>query len=298
MTPVNRRHKIMVIISAVLVLAILALAAGCSKGKENAKNNVPEYTPGTLLIAGDGVEHPCRFKVEELKIMQDDVVSERYSTVNNVGTKNFFVGRGVTLSILLTKAGMVDAAKTIKVTGADGYTIVLTREQLGERRFYFPGLMDGSEKEAREVPAILAWEHREGSSDLNQARSGGLRLLMGQTGLNDVAVPAFVRDVALIEVSVAEAGRWAPVSAEPPPGRVERGTRIVLNHPDLDSIKIYYTIDGTVPNEKSMVYNPSATYFKPEQDLAITVNHNVTIKAIAVGFGKNDSQVAVFEYDI
>lgn len=47
-----------------------------------------------------------------------------------------------------------------------------------------------------------------------------------------------------------------------------------------------------------MVYNPSTTYFKPELNQAITVNQDVTIKAIAVGFGKDDSQVAVFEYDI
>lgn len=243
--------------SVFLALVILALAAGCSKVKENAKNNVPEYIPGTLLIAGEGVEHPCRFKVEELKSVQDAVVSERYSTVNNVGTKNFFVGKGVTLSFLLAKAGMVDAAKTIKVTGADGYTVVLTREQLGEQRFYFPGLMDGSEKEAREVPAILAWEHQEGSSDLNQARSGDLRLLMGQSGLNDVVVPAYVRNVVLIEVSVADAGRWEPVSAEPAPGRVERGTNIVLNHPDLDSVKYIILLTALCRIKKAWCITPA-----------------------------------------
>ncbi|MDD4767718.1 MAG: chitobiase/beta-hexosaminidase C-terminal domain-containing protein [Desulfotomaculaceae bacterium] len=289
----KRSLKIIEVFVAVLALAIFMLPAGCVK-----KINAPEYTPGTLIITGNGVEQPCRFTVDELKGLQEAVVSERYSTVNSVGTKNFFVGRGVQLSYLLAKAGILAEAQTIKISGSDGYTIVLTRKQLGERRFYYPGLMAGSEKEAVEVPAILAWEHREGSRDLSQARSGGLRLLMGQTGLSSVVVPAFVRNVALIEVSTSEAGRWEPVSAEPAPGKVEPGTGVVLDHADLDAVKIYYTLDGSEPNEKSTIYNPSTTYFKPELNLAITVNQAVTIKALAVGFGKNDSDVAVFSYEI
>lgn len=296
----NRRHKIIVIISAVLALALalLALAAGCSDGKKSSKDNAAGSATGALTITGDGVERPVRFTVDELKGLQDAVVSECYSTVNNVGTKNFFAGRGVRLSALLEKAGISDAARTVKVKGADGYTIILTREQLDQRRFYFPGLMEGSGSEAREALAILAWQHREGGTDLGQAGSGGLRLLMGQTGLNDVVVPAFVRDVALIEVSTSEAGRWEPVSAEPAPGRVGPGTAVVLSHPDLDAVKIYYTTDSSDPNEKSLIYNPSTTYFKPELNRSITVNQDLTIKAVAVGFGKNDSEAAVFEYHI
>lgn len=294
----NRRLKIIKIVSVALALAVITLASSCSGGWKGAKNNSPEFAPGTLTITGNGVKNPGRYTLDELKDLQDAVASERFSTVNNVGTKSFFVGKGVQLSYLLAKAGMLDEAQTIKLKGSDGYTVVLTREQLAEQRFYYPGLMEGSEIGAREVPAVLAWEHREGSSDLSQARIGGLRLLIGQTGLSNVVVPAFVRDVALIEVSTAEAGRWEPVMAEPSPGKVGPGAGIVLSHPHLDSVKIYYTLDGSIPDEKSLIYNPSTTYFKPEMNLAITVDQDVTIKAIAVGFGKYNSQVAVFEYDI
>ncbi len=290
-----RRLKLFEAITVVLTLAILVLPAGCAK---NAKNNAPKFVSGVLQITGNGVGQPCRYTVDELKGLQDAVVGVCYSTVNNVGTKNFFVGSGLSLSYLLTKAGISDTAKTIKITGADGYTIVLTREQLDERRCYFPGLMEGSDREAVEVPAILAWEHREGSRDLSQARGSGLRLLIGQTGLNEVVVPAFVRDVALIEVSTTEAGRWAPISAEPAPGEVEPGTGVVLQHPNLDTVKIYYTLDGSEPNEKSLVYNPGTTYFKQEPSRVIIVNQNMTIKALAVGLGKNNSDVATFAYKI
>lgn len=294
----NRRPRIIEIIAAVLVTAILILPAGCLDSKKNTGYNTSDLVSGTLTITGDGIEQPGRYKVGELKSMQDAVVGECYSTVNNVGTKNNFVGKGVQLSSLLEKAGMRDTAQSIKIMGADGYTIVLTRGQLEEKRFYFPKLVEGSEEGAREVPAVLAWEYREGSSDLSQAKSGSLRLLLGQTALKNVVVPAFVRDVVLIEVSNSAPGQWETVRAEPAPGKVEPGTGIVLNHPELDSVKIYYTTDGSTPDEKSLIYNPSTTYFKPELNRASTVNHDVTIKAIAVGFGKKDSLVAVFDYDI
>jgi hypothetical protein len=294
----NRRPRIIEIMAAVLVTAVLILTAGCFDGKKSAGYNTPELVSGTLTITGDGIEQPGRYNAGELKSMQDTVTGERYSAVNNVGTKNIFVGKGIQLSYLLGKAGMRDTAQSIKVMGADGYTVILTREQLGEKRYYFPKLVEGSEEGAREVPAVLAWEYREGSSDLSQARSGSLRLLLGQTSLSNVVVPAFVRDVILIEVSNSAPGQWDTVRAEPAPGKVEPGTGIVLNHPELDSVKIYYTTDGSTPDEKSPIYNPSTTYFKPELNRAITVNHNVIIKAIAVGFGKNNSQVAVFDYDI
>ena len=293
----NRRLGTIKLITAVLTLGILALTAGCSGGKKSVRNT-PDYTPGTLTISGDAIDCPVRFTIDELKGLQEAVVTGCYSTVNNVGTKSFFAGRGVYLSYLLNKAGIRDSAQTIKVTGSDGYTAVFTREQLEEKRFYFPLLMEGSEEGAREIPAILAWEHREGGSDLSQARSGGLRLLLGQTGLNNVVVPAYVRDVALIEVTSSDPGQWEPVSAKPPPGEIDPGAGVVLNHPYLDLVKIYYTLDGSIPNEKSMIYNPSTTYFKPESNQAVTVNQDVTIKAVAVGFGKKKSTVTAFEYRV
>ncbi|MDF9409021.1 chitobiase/beta-hexosaminidase C-terminal domain-containing protein [Pelotomaculum isophthalicicum JI] len=251
-----------------------------------------------LTVKGSGVEHETKYNLDELKSMTDALAGECYSTVNNWPAKKFFVGKGVLVSQLLRKAGIKDEARTITVTAADGYNATLTREQLDEKRYCFPNLQKGSAEGAREVPAILAWEHQEGASDLSKAVGGNLRLLFGQKGMNDVVTAAYVKDVATIEVSTAPPGRWDVVGAEPAPGKVKRGTGVVLSHPGLDRVKIYYTLDGSTPDIKSLVYNPSATYFQPDLIKPIPVDKPVTIKAIVIGYGKHDSQVATFKYDV
>jgi hypothetical protein len=95
----------------------------------------------------------------------------------------------------------------------------------------------------------------------------------------------------------APPGQWSKVQAEPASAKVKPGTEIVLSHPEQDLVKIYYTLDGSIPDANSLLYNPSATYFQPDLSKPIPVNKPVTIKAIAVGFGKHDSQVSTFQYD-
>ncbi len=294
----NKRVGFTKLLLALLVMAIFIYSAGCSNQKQTGTgHNLPDFKPGTLTITGNGVEQPIQYTVDQLKSLPEAMVGECYSTVNNVGTKKYFVGKGVQLSYLLKKAGMRDTAQTIMVMGSDGYSAIFTKEQLEQQRYYFPGLIEGSEEEAREVPVILAWEHQEGEQDLGKARSGSLYLLLGQTGLNNVVVPAYVKDVVLVEITTADPGQWDRVSAELASGKVEPGTDIVLSHPEMDSVKIYYTMDGSTPDERSLIYNPGTSYYKPELNRPITIDHDVIIKAIAIGFGKKDSPIAVFEYD-
>ncbi len=295
----NKRLKLSKLLFALFLMSIFIYSAGCLNQKQaDTGPNLQNFEPGTLTISGDGVEHPVQYTVDQLMNMTEATVGECYSTVNNVGTKKYFVGKGVQLSYLLQKAGIRATAQTIRVMGFDGYTAVFTREQLEQQRYYFPGLMEGSEGEAREVPAILTWEYQEGEQDLSKVRSGSLCLLLGQTTLYNVVVPAFVKDIVLVEITVAEPGQWDRVSAEPTSGKVEPGTDIVLSHPEMDSVKIYYTMDGSNPDETSFIYNPGTSYYKPELNRPITIDQDVIIKAIAIGFGKKDSPIAVFEYDV
>jgi hypothetical protein len=290
----NRKQRAAVILLAVL-LVIIALAPGCLK-QESSAPNPAEFKSGTLTIRGKGVEKTLEYQAEELKSIEEARASESYSTVNNVGTKSFFRGEGIKLSYLLQAAGIRESAQSILIMGADGYTAVFTREQLEEPRFCFPGLAEGSEEEAREVPVLLSWKTQEGSKDFDLAARGSLCLLLGQTGLNNVVVPAFVKDVVLIDVSTEQPGQWDAIIAIPDPGQIKAGTDIVLSHPDMDAVKIYYTTDGSVPNEKSSIYNPSTSYFKPEMNQPIAIDQDTVIKAVAIGFGRNNSPIAVFEY--
>lgn len=300
MYSINRQLRIIGLFAFLMIVGV-SLLAGCHSQNQASTGHdtrQPESTPGFLTITGNGVEHQTKFSLTELKKMDEALVGECYSVVNNWPSKKFFVGKGVLLSHLLESAGIKRDAQTIIVWAADGYFATFTREQLDERRFYFPNLLEGSEEGAQEVPAILAWEHWEGSKDLSKAKSGKLRLLLGQKGLNDVVAPVCIKDVAVIEVLSSPPGQWDPVQAEPDPGKVKQGTEVVLKHTHQDQVKIYYTVDGSTPDEKSLVYNPSTTYFQPDLNKPITVDKSMIIKAKVIGFGKQDSQVATFAYDV
>lgn len=283
----------------VILLAVsLSLLTGCQSQKEDEPPAAARIEPGVLIITGDGVERECRFTHDDLKNMKDALADACYSAVNNWPAKKFIVGKGIQVTYLLQQAGIKEDAQTITFRAADGYSARFTREQLGEKRFYFPSLIKDSAAGAVEVPMILAWEYQEDTTDLSKAAGGKLRLILGQTRLNEVVTAAFVKDVAAIEVSTAPPGRWSVVQAEPAPGQVRRGTEVVLSHPEQDLVKIHYTIDGSDPDKESPVYNPSTTYFRPELNKPVPVDKPVTIKAIAIGFGKYSSQVATFKYDV
>ncbi len=294
-----------------MLVICLIMLTGCQGQKQDgspaATGKVTESTgrptgetgsEPAVTITGDGVEHEVKFTLAELKSMEEASAAVCYSTVNNWPAKKFVVGKGVRVAYLLDKAGIKEDAQRITFRAADGYNASFTREQLTEKRFSFPGLLKGSTEGAREVPAILAWEYEEDTSDLSEATSGKLRLLLGQKWLNDVVTAAFVKGVSTIVVSAAPPGQWSEVQAGPAPGKVKRGTEIVLSHPQQDLVKIYYTIDGSTPDEKSLVYNPSTTYFQPDLSKPIQVDKPVTIKTVVVGFGKHNSQVSTFKYDL
>ncbi|OPX86469.1 MAG: Oxidoreductase molybdopterin binding domain protein [Pelotomaculum sp. PtaB.Bin104] len=292
----------------VLLVACLSLLTGCQSQKQGeppaAAGVAGESTrnsgsaPDMLTSTGNGVEHETSFTLDELKGMEDSLAGACYSAVNNWPAKKYIAGKGVKVSSLLQKAGIKEDAQTIIFRAADGYNASFTREQLEEKRFYFPNLMKDSTEGAVEVPLILAWEYKDDTSDLNEVTSGKLRLLLGQTGLNDVTTAAFVKGVTTIEVLTDPPGRWSTVRAEPAPGKVSPGTEIVLSHPEEDLVKIYYTLDGSEPDVNSLLFNPSTSYFRPELNKPIQVDRTVTIKAVVIGFGKHNSQVATLKYEV
>ncbi len=308
----NKRLGILIALTAFLLMVSLNMLTGCQGQKQDGApataGTAPESTgyetgkpgsePPILTIKGTGVEREIKFTRAELMSMEDALAAACYSTVNNWPTKKFFVGKGVRVSYLLEKSGIKNDAQTIIVRASDSYNATFTREQLEGKRYYFPNLLKGSDEGAREVPAILAWEHREGTNDLSKASSGNLCLLFGQTGLNDAVTPAYVKDVITLEVLTSQPGQWDVAQAQPASEKVKKGTEIVLSHPEQDRVKIYYTIDGSTPDAKSLLYNPSTTYFQPDLNKPIVVDKPVIIKTIAIGFGKYNSQVATFKYDI
>lgn len=77
-----------------------------------------------------------------------------------------------------------------------------------------------------------------------------------------------------------------PVYTNYNPDLIKNGTKIKLLSPDSDAT-IYYTLDGTEPNETSNKY---------EKEIEIT--KNITIKAIAKNDKKNDSEISEFNFKV
>lgn len=91
-----------------------------------------------------------------------------------------------------------------------------------------------------------------------------------------------------IKISEAElpVNKVSPVTSNPPAGQVETGIPVILSC-TTEGAKIYYTTDGTDPSTTSTEYTTP-----------ITINEAVTIKAIAVKEGMDNSDISTFSYTI
>jgi len=259
-------------------------------GESKQALNFNEPDSDTIIsITGDGVESNIYLSLNDLKSLNEGYAEQYFSTVNNYPTKKFTVAKGIKLLYLLEQAGIKDTAKTIQVEAADGYKAVFTKEQIYGDRYCFPELLSGSTAGRIKVVPMLAWAFGEGK-DISKAEDCEIRLAVGQNGINDVNTAASVQMVTKITVSEGSCGKWGI------PQAFIDGGKITLRHDYLDQVKLYYTLDGSDPTVNSNVYNPSTTYFQPDLIRPISVNGSGTLKAIAVGYGKYDSEVLNYDY--
>ncbi len=258
---------------------------------KNSSVSLPDKpTADTILtINGDGINKPIYLSLADLQKMKDGYREQCFSIVNNYPTRKFMVAKGINLAYLLEQAGIKNNARSIQIEASDGYKAILTRDQLLGKRFRYPGLKSASTANSVEVKPMLAWAYGEGQ-DVAKSREGELRLLIGQRGLNDVNTAVSVEMISKITVSAKDNGRWEIAAASLADGQV------TLQHESLDQVKLYYTLDGTEPNEFSQIYNPSTTYFQPDLIKPIPVSGSGTLKVKAIGYGKSDSEVLTYVY--
>ncbi|KYH34290.1 endonuclease/exonuclease/phosphatase family protein [Clostridium tepidiprofundi DSM 19306] len=84
---------------------------------------------------------------------------------------------------------------------------------------------------------------------------------------------------------ITNSSRVKPVESSVRPGIIKKGTKITL-YTETIGAKIYYTLDGSKPTCKSILYNGQA----------IILNKNSTIKAIAIKENMLDSLVKTFNF--
>lgn len=90
----------------------------------------------------------------------------------------------------------------------------------------------------------------------------------------------------VVSFNVNEKETLKPVYINVNPNYVKSGSVILLNNPN-DSGTIYYTLDGSEPNENSLVYADG-----------IVVNSNMVIKCLVKDKYKNDSIVSTFDVNV
>jgi hypothetical protein len=188
---------------------------------------------------------------------------------------------------------MLSSAAGFRLIAADGYHATITYNQMMETRYVYANHSINGSDGASAVEPVIAWEWGEDGS----ARPENLRFFIGQRGPMDVNTLAFVRHLNQIEVLVAPPGQWdAPGASIPGDSEVPFGTNLYLQHEFMDSIRIYYTLDGSDPDFNSLVYNRSTSFFQPHLIAPIFLTESVTVKAFAAGFGRDPSPVVTLSF--
>lgn len=287
----------------------LLLAAGCTKtATQQTEDRNPESgnavvaesrseSEKMVVVTGSGVLEETRMTMEELLELPDARCEHVYSTINNWPAAKKYAARGVKLTAVLEAAGLREEAKYIIIKGKDDFAWSFTRKQLLDTpRYYFPGVLSGDPAGAEPVEPLIACEYKENSDNLADARADDLCLILPQANVKEQTNHTFVKGVSEIRVAVEDPGKWDKASVFPPAGQIARGDTVKLQHRDLGKVKMYYTLDGSTPTEKSILYN-SSTY-QPELNKPIVIDKDTTIKVLVQGFGKYDSEIAEFRYQV
>lgn len=250
-----------------------------------------------VVVTGNGVGQETRMSLKEMQDLPDARFEHVYSTINNWPARKELVARGIKLAVLLDVAGISDEAKCITLKAEDGYESSFTREQLLDtRRFYFPGVVEGDSSNAELVEPIIAYEYMENTDQLSEARADSLCLIIPQANVNEQTYHTFVKNIKEIIVTRDDPGKWEAAAVFPRAGNITRGDTVKLQHKEIGKVKMYYTLDGSIPTEESMLYNPST--HQTELNQPIVIDQDTTIKVLVKGFGKYDSDIAEYHYQV
>lgn len=269
-----------------------------------------------LEIAGEGVAHSKKYTQSQLEAMPQ--IQEIYSSINTWPSKQWYVGKGVALSYLFSseQADIKSGATLIKFTSEDGYYMTLTAEELlDDYRYCFPNFKTGKDGDGHtpgstrgkvEVETILALTSTEGDNPGYMNKLDALHLMLGQRTVTEQTGPLFVKNINKIEVLTRSVSKWDAPEAEPRSGTVSAGTEVRLKNKNMDQDKIHYTTDGSTPTIDSPIYNWIAKRWwatrgdgtVEEINRPIEITKDTVIKAVTIGPGKRNSDVATFTYKV
>ena len=276
------------------VLGVLTIALMLGLALFAGSTDVLAADPVVLTIKGDGVNNTVTFTRAELEALAGETV-QTYSSANTFPTSKLLLAQGVSLKVLLDKAGLKAGATKLKFGGADGYGAVFTiQELLNDIRYVYPDIMKGTTDGQKVIDTIVALKRTDGDTAGEEIKAVEPTLVMGQRYITEQTNPSFVKNIAVIEVLTDNVEQCPAPTVNFASGSVVKGTGIVLSCP-LAGAKIYYTLDGSIPTLKSKLYNIS-TGWQPQLNKPIVVEGDITVKAVAVNAGMANSSVVTFTY--
>ena len=244
-------------------------------------------------MSGEELWSFSQLELSDLAQEESGIFSHAYSTINNWPSTRFYVADGYSIERILEMAGVLDIAQTVTFRAFDGYEAAFTRAQLLSAQYYFPNA-GHSDEGAEPVMPIIAYRWREGTTDLADLRDDRPMLIFGQRNPFEHTNPAFVMGVAEIVVDSLPCETWEMATTFPLPGQIAEGETVKLQHRYYGLVKLHYTLDGSDPTPLSPMYNPST--YQLELNAPIPITEPTTIKVLVTGYGRNDSEIAVFEF--
>lgn len=221
--PLYRWLSVLLAITLVITMSP-ALQQTAYAGTKAAVSSLKTETP-EILVSGDGViggnaytkdniSLEKAYTRQQMKAMAG-AKDQGYSAVNSSGTKKLYKATGVYLTSLL-KGTKFDTAKgELQLIASDGYTKSL---KTGEKRYYFPGLLTGSQTGKTEVQTILSWaSDNDGTKlpDTAGSEQESCTVIAGQTAIDDVNNPLYNKNMQQVIGGNVLKGTAITVDGEP-----------------------------------------------------------------------------------
>ncbi|MDO4484963.1 MAG: fibronectin type III domain-containing protein [Bacillota bacterium] len=305
-TLLKKGRFVVAAIAAVIAIGMIGL---CAAGTDVA---YAEVSPAISVYESSDLSNPVgSFTLKNL----EDIVEVEGNKTYNYSAYNTYPSfqtypntKGPTIIGIIEAAGVTLESDTlVKISDKSGYSTTLLSDELMENRYYFPngnqGTANGNKAPqsaysgAVKVPAII---------DITSADSGDNGVFrFGQVAPNEQNNPEFVKYMLNGgKIIVGGKASKCPAVQKVTDSKgnvltnnatVYQGTEIHIAEPD-NNVQIYYSLDGSNPTDGSKIYYYSRKV--PIKYPTLDTLGKVTLKIRTIGYGKYDSDVSTFTFNV
>lgn len=203
-----------------------AIQAIDAAGNESTDGPVLEITTKIpdLIIYGSKVSRELEYTMNDLINLESDenfppesettpIIRQKYSSVNDYGTRKNYGAEGVRISYLLEEAGVDPGYGMIVFYPTDSSPILLREDQINEARYYFSATGDPISVEP--ILAFQSTDSTQGEPNFGNMTMHYPRLFFGQKMAGEVTNSYFLKNIFKIVIGDAtdkkdeEAPTWS-----------------------------------------------------------------------------------------